>query len=127
MISDSKRPVKCQKKGSGHRLEGPRIPTGVSRAFRVEREALTAGDLKAYEGTYYCEELDARYEITPGEGRLVLGSPRAGDISLTPENRKTFVSGAGFPLVLFLIGEKGEVTGFRLESDSLSQLIFRKE
>jgi len=99
----------------------------VSRPFRVEREALTAGDLKAYEGTYFCEELDARYEITPGEGRLVLGSLRAGDISLTPENRKTFVSGAGFPLVLFLIGEKGGVTGFKLESDSLSQLIFRKE
>jgi CubicO group peptidase (beta-lactamase class C family) len=101
--------------------------TGVSTAFRVERETLTADDLKPYEGKYYCEELDAWYEIASREGRLVLSSLRAGDISLTPENRKTFVNAAGFPLVSFLIGEKGEVTGFRLEADSLSPLVFRKE
>jgi len=102
--------------------------TGEETAPKVERETLTAGDLSSYKGAYYCEELDARYEIVLREGQLVLGSLRTGDIGLTPENRKTFVSGGvGFQLISFLIGEKGEVTGFRVDSDSLRQLVFRKE
>jgi hypothetical protein len=73
-------------------------------------------------------DLDARYEIVTREGRLVLTGLRTRDIALTPENRKTFVSdGAGFQLISFLISEKGEVTGFRVESDSLRHLAFQKE
>jgi CubicO group peptidase (beta-lactamase class C family) len=102
--------------------------TGEVMAPRVEREALSASDLSAYAGKYYCEELDARYEITPREGRLVLGSLRRDDIVLTPENRRTFVGGAApFEVVLFEIGEKGGIIGFRVESESLSRLVFRKE
>jgi len=102
--------------------------TGEVTAPKIERETLTAGDLSSYEGAYYCEELDARYEIVLREGQPVLSSLRTGDISLTPENRRTFVSGGvGFRVISFLIGEKGEVTGFRVDSDSLRQLVFRKE
>jgi len=58
--------------------------------------------LKPYEGAYYCEELDARYEIVLREGRLLLTSLRASDITLNPENRKTFISrSAGFPIISF--------------------------
>jgi CubicO group peptidase (beta-lactamase class C family) len=100
---------------------------GEVTAHRVEREALSRDDLKLYEGAYYCEELDARYEIVPGEGRLVLTGLRTRDIALTPENRKTFVSdSAVFRLVSFLMGGNGEVTGFRVDSDSLRHLLFKK-
>jgi hypothetical protein len=96
-------------------------------ASRVERETLTGDQLQLYRGAYYCEELDARYEIVPGEGRLVLSGLRTADIVLTPENRKIFVSrNAVFPLVSFLIGDNGEVTGFRVDSDSLRHLVFKK-
>ena len=102
--------------------------TGEVTAPKVELETLTADMLKPYEGAYYCEELDARYEIVQREGRLILTSLRTKDIVLSPENRKTFISNStGFPVVSFFFGEKGEVTGFQVESDSLRQLAFRKE
>jgi hypothetical protein len=102
--------------------------TGEVSAHKVERETLTPDDLKLYEGAYYCDELDARYNIDPRDGRLFLTGLRIKDTTLTPENRKTFVSdSAAFQLVLFLIGEKGEVTGFRVESDSLRHLVFKKD
>jgi CubicO group peptidase (beta-lactamase class C family) len=101
--------------------------TGEITAPKVERETLTADMLKPYEGSYYCEELDARYEIFRREGGLALTSLRARDINLNPENPKTFISNStGFPVVSFSFGEKGEVTGFRVESDSLRLLVFRK-
>jgi len=102
--------------------------TGEVVAPKVERETLTPDALKLYEGSYYCEELDARYEVVPGEGRLVLTGLRTRDIALLPENRRTFAGdGAGFQLISFLIGENGAVTGFRVESDSLRQLVFGKK
>jgi hypothetical protein len=102
--------------------------TGEVTAPKVERETLTADMLKPYEGSYHCEELDARYEIFRREGGLVLTSLRARDINLNPENRRTFISNsAGFPVVSFLFSEKGGVTGFQVESDSLRQLVFRKK
>jgi len=101
--------------------------TGETVAPKVEREALAPDSLKLYEGAYYCEELDARYEIAPREGRLILTGLRIRDVALTPENRKTFVGdGAAFPLISFSLGENGEVTGFRVESDSLRHLVFKK-
>jgi hypothetical protein len=101
---------------------------GEVTAHRVERETLTPEQLKLYEGAYYCEELDARYEIVPREGRLVITGLRMRDVAMTPENRKTFVSdSAAFQLISFSIGEKGEVTGFRVDSDSLRHLVFKKD
>ncbi len=102
--------------------------TGEVTAPKVERQAITPDELKLYEGAYYCEELDARYEIVPRDDRLFLTGLRIKDVALTPENRKTFVSdGAGFPLISFSLGENGEVTGFRVESDSLRHLVFWKK
>ena len=101
--------------------------TGETTAPKVERETLTPDMLKPYEGAYYCEELDARYEIVLREGRLLLTSLRASDITLNPENRKTFISrSAGFPIISFSFDEKGGVTGFRVESESLRLLVFQK-
>jgi CubicO group peptidase (beta-lactamase class C family) len=101
---------------------------GAVSAPRVEREKLTTDDLKLYAGAYDCEELDARYEIVPREGQLILTGLRMRDITLTPENRKDFVgSAAGFPLVAFSLNESGEVVGFRVETESLRHLVFKKE
>jgi CubicO group peptidase (beta-lactamase class C family) len=97
-------------------------------APKVTRERLTPEDLKRYEGTYSCEELDARYQIRAGEGRLVLGSLRTGDVVLMPENRSTFVGSApGLQLLKFLIDEDGKVQSFRVDSDDLRHLVFRKQ
>jgi len=102
--------------------------TGEVTAPKVERQTLTPDELKLYEGAYYCEELDARYEIVSREGRLILTGLRTRDITLMPENRRTFAGdGAGFQLISFSLGENGEVTGFRVESDSLRQLVFGKK
>ena len=102
--------------------------TGEVAAPKVERETLNPDTLKLYEGSYYCEELDARYNIILSEGRLILTSLRTRDVALTPENRKTFVGdSAGFPLIFFSLGENGEVTGFKVESDSLRHLVFWKK
>lgn len=100
---------------------------GTVIAPRVEREELTPDDLKHYEGTYVCDDLDARYQITAGEGRLVLGSLRTNDVTLTPENRRTFIGNApGFQLVGFILDATGNVSGFRVDSDSLRYLVFNK-
>jgi hypothetical protein len=101
--------------------------TGEVIAPKVGRETVSTDMLKPYEGAYYCEELDARYEIVAREGKIVLTSLRTKDIPLNPENRKTFINGsAGFSVITFSFDEKGAVTGFRVESDSLRQVIFRK-
>ena len=101
---------------------------GTVTAPRVEREKLTPEDLKRYEGTYVCAGLGARYDIAEKDGRLVLSSLRASDAVLSPENRKTFVgSSTSFELVSFLIDEAGEVSGFRVESDTLGHLVFKKQ
>lgn len=102
--------------------------TGEVTAPKVERQTITPDELKLYEGSYYCEELDARYEIVPRDGRLFLTGLRIKDVVLMPENRKTFVGdGAGFQLVSFSIGENGEVIGFRVETESLRQLVFGRK
>jgi CubicO group peptidase (beta-lactamase class C family) len=97
-------------------------------APRVERESLAPKDLKRYEGIYACDDLDARYQIAVGDGRLVLGSMRTNDVVLTPENRRTFVGNApGLQLVSFLVDKSGEVSGFRVDSDTLRHLVFKKQ
>jgi CubicO group peptidase (beta-lactamase class C family) len=97
-------------------------------APRVERESLSPEDLKRYEGTYSCDGLDARYQIAAGDGRLVLGSLRTGDVVLMPENRRTFVGNVpGLQLVSFLVDESGAVSGFRVGSDTLRHLVFTKQ
>jgi hypothetical protein len=101
--------------------------TGEVIAPKVEREAIAVDMLKPYTGAYYCDELEARYEIVLREGNLFLTSLRASDILLNPENRKTFISrSAGFAVISFYFDEKGGVSGFRVETDSLRQLTFRK-
>ncbi len=97
-------------------------------APKVERETLAPEDLKSYEGTYVCDDLDARYDVAERDGRLVLTSLRTSDVVLIPENRRTFVGSAtGFELVSFQIGEGGKVMGFQIESDTLRHLVFTRQ
>ncbi len=102
--------------------------SGEIIAPRVERESLTLEDLGHYEGTYVCDDLDVRYDVAVRDDRLVLGSLRMSDVILTPENRRTFVGSApALQLVNFLVDESGEVSGFRVDSDTLRHLVFNKE
>lgn len=97
-------------------------------APKVQRENVTPEDLKRYEGTYVCGELDARYDIVEKEGRLVLGSLRTNDVILTPENRRTFVGNTpSLELLSFLVDESGAVSGFRVDSDGLRHLVFMRQ
>ena len=97
-------------------------------APRIERENLAPDELKRYEGTYVCAELGVRYDIAEKDGRLVLSNLRTGDVILSPENRKTFVGSVpSFQLVSFLVEEDGQVSSFRVDSDRLRHLFFKKQ
>lgn len=101
--------------------------TPETKVPRVKREELTSEQLKLYQGAYDCEELEARYEIMVRENQLALTSLKRGDIILTPENRSVFYSDvSGFQLLSFLMDESWKITGFRVDSDGVRHLKFKK-
>jgi hypothetical protein len=76
--------------------EEPRAPAKPSDGARTAEPAIPMEELKALEGSYRCDELDATYHLTVRDGKLHAEVGRL-DLMLSPESTTRFRSG---PFVL---------------------------
>ena len=114
--------------------EGPPGPAAVLKIkIATEPEGLydrvvgvkpTRTELDAFTGTYYSEELDVRYRIERKDSVLAVTMRRRGSMNLQP----AFADGFTSPDIgtLRFIREKGKVTGFRVTSGRVRNVVFRK-
>jgi len=84
----------------------------------------TPDELKEFTGTYYCQELDARYSVILQDKKLVITHLRVSDISLIPESQDHFTTNSTtYRMVEFLRGKQQKVSGFKMTG---FQIIFKK-
>ena len=81
-------------------------------------------ELAAYAGTYYSEELDAKYDFRVDEGELVARGPDREEVTLSSVMQDLFsVTGAA---LVFSRDEEHGVTGFTLDAGRVKNLVFEK-
>jgi CubicO group peptidase (beta-lactamase class C family) len=72
-------------------------------------------ELKEFTGTYYCQELDARYSVILEDKKLVITHIRLSDVSLTPEARDHFNSNSrSYSMIEFIRDKQQKVSGFKM-------------
>ena len=99
-------------------------PNARAQVFEAVPEAKpTAGELSAYAGTYYSEELDATYRIVLEEGKLRVKRKRGPDAVLAPLFADGFASDGG-PSLIFERDARRRVTGFELNAGRVRHLRF---
>ena len=88
-------------------------PEGTERGRRLQVDALPAGDMEAYPGSYYSPELDVVYRFRVDDGSLVVERPRQPDLELFVTDRDRFGSSNwGMNTVEFTRDPAGEIDGF---------------
>ena len=107
-----------QKSGAG--------ATPAQKISKPEELRLSAEQLAAYAGTYFCPELESYYRIRVDGGRLILNQRRLGDFILKPEEADRFVSSSGFNLQ-FERDKKSRLTGFRISNSRVLRLWVEKQ
>lgn len=91
--------------GSGDELNAPKI----------ELVNPSPDDLKEFTGTYYCQELDARYSVILQDNKLVITHMRLNDVTLTPESRDNFnTDSRNYSMIEFIRDKQQKVSGFKM-------------
>jgi len=86
---------------------------GTERGRRLQVDALPAGEMEAYVGSYYSPELDVVYRFRVDEGSLFVERPRQPDLELFVVDRDRFGSSNwGMNTVEFTRDSAGEIDGF---------------
>ncbi|MGH7504695.1 MAG: serine hydrolase domain-containing protein, partial [Longimicrobiales bacterium] len=85
---------------------------------------LGAGELAAYAGSYYSDELDTTFRVQPIEGGIALERRSGSPIELTPRGRDLFADD-GFT-VRFERSAAGAITGFVLDRGRVRGLRFER-
>ena len=84
-------------------------------------------NLKSFSGHFFCEELGSVYHLNLKEGKLVADHFLSNGKILAPVSNDHFTSPIWyFSSIRFQRNEKGEISGFKLESPDVSDLWFRK-
>ena len=87
----------------------------------------TENELKQFEGLFYSEELDTKYELKIEGGILKALHPKIGKIELKPIKEDTFLSnGWQFQSLKFERGSATKIIGFRISSDRAKHVKFIK-
>jgi len=125
-IVDARMTFQVDEKGNVHRLilhqGGKDIP---AKKFRKVR--LTPWERQQFSGTYYCDELDARYTIIIRDDRLVVTHRRHSDIILKPEEGDRFSADKQFfSLVYFFRDEQQNIIGFKINGSRARNIVFEK-
>lgn len=108
---------------SGMRRDIDGKPRGAFRPF--ERRRPGPAELDAYAGTYYSEELDVDYLLRPGEGVLLLQVPGQAEQELVAMFGETFEN-PDYGAFEFARAADGRITGFRLQSGRVRNLLFTR-
>jgi len=97
-------------------------------ASRVELVRPTPQQLQEFAGTYYNDELEARYSVELRNDNLVMVHPRLGDIRLSPEVQDHFIgSSPVFRRVVFSRDKQKNVSGFFIDSEPSRDIVFVKK
>lgn len=96
-------------------------------AEKFRRVKLTPWEMQQFTGSYYCDELDARYSIVIRDGRLAAAHRRHSDIFLEPEEGDRFSADEPFlNMMEFSRNKEGEVTGFKIDGSRARNIVFVK-
>ena len=97
-------------------------------APRVIMVKPTAEELKAFAGLFFNEELSVRYRIEARGEALVIIDAKGVEARLAPDEKDHFTSrAASLPMIIFQRDAQGRVAGFRIDSDPVGDLLFRKD
>jgi CubicO group peptidase (beta-lactamase class C family) len=112
--------------GSPNRFE---MQSEGQRTFeykKVEKVSPSTEDLKAFEGSFYCRELDATYRIRLGEeGQLIAKVEHFPDQTLLPVFQDGFRWESGS--VVFERSASGKIEGFRLSAGRARNFQFERK
>jgi CubicO group peptidase (beta-lactamase class C family) len=89
-------------------------------------DAPAAGDLTSFAGRYFSNELEAFYDLTVENGRLVIRHRRFGPVVLTRIKGDTFSGALPVTQVVFRRDDKGNVTGFDAGNGRARGILFEK-
>lgn len=92
---------------------------------RTARPALFDADLRAFEGTYYSDELRVLYTVARRDGKLVMHYPR-GDLPLDFSGGGSFFAGFPVGVVHFDCAPHAACTGFKVDGGRVRDLQFTK-
>lgn len=88
----------------------------------------TPAELNECVGVYSNDEIDLRLTLALQGDTLVLKAPGQGDVRLAPDEKDRFTSGwQTAPAVVFQRDSQKRVSGFLIDSDSLRDLVFKKD
>lgn len=118
------------KQDSAGRVTGLTISQdGEAREFpRIEQRTPTAEQMKEYVGSYYCEEIGARFTVALEKGALMLRRPESRPLPLRPEAADCFMGDTElFALVIFSRDAQGRVVSLRSDDPQIGGFVFAKE
>jgi len=92
---------------------------------RMEPFTPSAEALKEYEGRYFSDELDTRYDVTLSSGTLQVHFPHHEPVPLVPQ-KKDFFSAGDFAKIQFQRDAGGAVTGFAVSTGRVRNLKFAR-
>ena len=101
---------------------------GSMEGERVKLEPFNSADLPQYAGSYWSEELEARYTVVAREGKLFAEHIRHGEVPLTPLARDQFTGGQWFmSQVQFARDSSGRVIALTLGGGRIRGIRFTKQ
>ena len=115
-----------------HRLSNGKVNTitlhqnGDTRANRVTPFTLPVEQLKQYTGTFYSPELDTRYALVVEKDTLIVKHHRLGKVGTAITRAKDSFTFNG-DKVSFARSKNGQITGFRVTSGRVRNLLFEKQ
>lgn len=89
-------------------------------------QTLSETQISELVGHYRSDELDADYEIVRTERGIMAVNDHAGALKLTPQGGDAFSSDKWFAPSLTFVRDTAKVTGFRVESEDVGSLLFRR-
>lgn len=102
-------------------------PTFSNHADKVEYVNYTTSQLKQFTGYYYSNEVNTVYEVAIIDNKIVLWHMRNGEIALIPKTKDRFSADKWYlSRILFERNKKNEIVSFRISSDRVYNLIFRR-
>jgi hypothetical protein len=94
---------------------------------KVVRVKPTAQELQEYAGVYFNEELNLRYAFELSGDRLIVKATGQKEIQLVPDEKDRFTTGSQIiPMVIFERDGQNRIIGFRIDSDPVRDLVFKK-
>ena len=96
------------------------------RGVKIDPSASKADLLKKYVGTYYSEELDARYHFVVEEGKLMAKHQRHNDFQIIPLSKDRLMAEVSFMRDIDVQWKNGAVEGIRVSNGRVRNLWFSK-